>query len=533
MAEKLSVVIITLNEEKNIGRCLEAASQVADEIVVVDSYSTDSTRQICEAWGAKFYQHRFEGYIEQKTYALSKASHPLILSIDADEVLSTKLISNIRQVKQDPRHDAYQLNRMSYYVNRFIRHGHWFPDKKVRLFKKGVGRWGGRNPHDQYLLPKGTTAPLLDGVLYHYTFNSISEHARQANTFSEIGARELEEQPLLFLLFKALFSPLWGFFYGYIGKLGFLDGWYGLVIAMISSHETFLKYAKAITYRYAARRPAEVPEQLPSTSLIISTYNWPQALRLSLESIKRQYLLPNEVIIADDGSTWETRQLIEEYQKDFPVPLHHCWIEDKGFRLAKSRNEALKKARYEYILQIDGDIILHKYFVYDHARFARPGTFVRGSRVLLNAKASERLFNFEADEPSIWMKGTTNFFNGLRVPLLQPFLTSKKRSIEGIRGCNMAYWKKDAFRVNGYNEAIQGWGREDSEFAARLINIGLYKRNLRLGGIEFHLYHKEYDRKLLNKNDDILHRAISEKLTQCEEGLVNLKEHSSEILEFE
>lgn len=243
---KLSVVIITLNEEKNIGKCLDAAWQVADEVVVIDSFSTDRTKIICEEKKAIFVEHRFDGHIQQKNFAIKQASNDYVLSLDADEVLSDRLISSIEKVKQEPLFDAYTINRMSFYVDRFIKHGHWFPDKKIRLFKKGTGNWGGRNPHDLFELVENKKAPILKGVLYHYTFNSIFEHIRQVNNFSEIGAGQLQDQAYLFLIIKAIFSPIWGFLYGYIVRLGFLDGWYGLTIAVLSSTETFLKYAKAI-----------------------------------------------------------------------------------------------------------------------------------------------------------------------------------------------------------------------------------------------------------------------------------------------
>lgn len=516
---KLSVAIITLNEEQSIGKCLDAAWQVADEIVVVDSFSTDRTREICEEKGAVFIEHPFEGHIEQKNYAISKATHEYVLSIDADEILSNQLISSINKVKQNPVHKAYSINRLSHYVDRFIRHGHWFPDKKVRLFRKDVGKWSGRNPHDLFILNEGSRAPLLKGVLYHYTFDSIFDHIRQANNFSEIGAKQLQDQNLFFLIVKAITSPIWGFLYGYLGRLGFLDGWYGLTIAVISSSETFLKYAKAVAFRVEIKDKTKWEKTDPSVSLIISTYNWPEALAKSLESIKKQWLLPNEVIIADDGSREDTKNLIERFQKDFPVPIHHCWIEDKGFRLAKARNEALKLAQYEYILQIDGDIILNKFYVYDHVKFAKKGSFVRGSRVLLTPDASAKVFAGQIKSPNVFMRGVVNFFNGLRVPFLQKLISLKRHSIVGIRGCNMGYWKEDAYLVNGYNEEIEGWGREDSEFVARLVNNGLYKRNLRFGGIQFHIYHKEYDRMLLHKNDDILDATVVEHARYCPNGI--------------
>lgn len=524
MSEKLSAIIITLNEEKNIARCLEAVSQVADEIIIVDSYSMDNTQAICEQFETKFFQNKFVGYIEQKDYAKSLATYDLVLSVDADEVLSNELISSIQKVKADRKFDAYSLNRLSYYVDRFIYHGHWFPDRKIRLFDKNCGQWGGRNPHDQFIPDKAIKVANLDGEVYHYTFNSIAEHMNQANKFSEIGAMGLSESRLFYLVIKALISPIWGFLYGYVLRLGFLDGWYGLIIAIISSVETFLKYGKAITKKYAKQIVSRFKETDSSISLIISTYNWPEALNQTLISVKNQYLLPNEVIIADDGSGEETRQLIEKHKGDFPVPIVHSWIEDKGFRLAKSRNEALKIAKYDYIVQVDGDLFLNKYFIKDHAEFARENCFVRGSRVLLDQKATSSLFSGKIKVPNVLRTGTTNFFNGVRIPLLRNILARKSKSIAGIRGCNMGYWKKDALFVNGYNEQIEGWGREDSEFIARLINHGLYKLNMRLGAVQFHIYHKEYDRTLLNKNDSILKTTMENKIIVCDNGIVNKNE---------
>lgn len=521
MSQKLSVVIITLNEELNIRRCLASAWQVADEVIIIDSYSTDGTKQICLDEGVNFIEHAFEGYIEQKNYAISQSHYDLVLSLDADEVLSNELISSILKVKQNPIYSSYSINRVSHYVDKFIKHGHWYPDVKIRLFKKEVGSWTGKNPHDQFLLTSDGKTVRLKGIIYHYTFSSIFEHITQANKFSEIGAKQFDDQLSLFLALKALFSPIWGFLYGYIGRLGFLDGWRGLTIAIVSSTETFLKYTKALTLRNKLSDDQQ-EKPIPGVTLIITTYNWPEALEQCLTSVKRQTIFPNEVIIADDGSADETRALINKFNEDFPVPLIHCWIEDKGFRAGKARNEALKVSNYEYIVQIDGDTILNQHFIYDHSNFARKGCFIHGSRVLINSAATQRLFKNPPRPPSIFMEGTINFFNGLRIPFMQSLFAVKKRSIIGIRGCNMSYWRKDAIRINGYNEQMTGWGREDSEFVARMVNIGLYRRKLRLGGIQFHLYHKEHDRGRLNKNDIILNDTIEKRLTSCDLGIVEL-----------
>ncbi len=250
-------------------------------------------------------------------------------------------------------------------------------------------------------------------------------------------------------------------------------------------------------------------------SLIISTYNWPEALNLVLRSVLRQSIMPLEVIIADDGSGKETADLIEKYKRIFPVPLKHIWHEDRGFRLAAIRNKAIGEAEGNYIIQIDGDTFLHKHFIKDHIRFARPGVFVSGSRVLLGEKLSSELLK----------SGKTDFcfFNpdlrNRHYQLHLPFLTGKllrpsrdiKKVIKSVRGCNMGFWKNDLLAVNGYNEKITGWGREDSELSARLVNLGLTKINLKFSAIQYHIFHPENDKTSLKTNDQYLWNAIENK----------------------
>ena len=246
MSEKLSVVIITLNEENNIGVCLDAAGQVADEIVVVDSCSTDKTKEICLAKGAKFIEHSFEGHIQQKNYAITQATYDYVLSIDADEVISEKLAHSILEIKQHWQKDAYYLLRRSHYCGKFINHGDWYPDKKIRLFKKGGGNWGGINPHDTIELNRGKSLGKLKGDLEHYTYNTVKEHVDQANKFSSIGARELLARHSRVSILTLILHPGWRFIRSYILRLGFLDGLRGFTIAFIISFETYSKYLKVI-----------------------------------------------------------------------------------------------------------------------------------------------------------------------------------------------------------------------------------------------------------------------------------------------
>jgi len=259
----------------------------------------------------------------------------------------------------------------------------------------------------------------------------------------------------------------------------------------------------------------------PSISLMVSTYNWPDALNMCLISIKKQTVLPDEVIIADDGSGPETQSLISEFQKDFPIPLIHVWQKDEGFQLSRIRNKAIATASGSYIIQIDGDLILERHFIEDHIRFSKTTTFVTGTRVQLSASLSEKLIKDESTSVPLFSKDITNFSNGLRISPLSNLLAEryKAHNLTYVRGCNMAFWKADLLKVNGYNEAIVGWGREDSEIAVRLFNSGIKKRVLKFGGVTFHIYHPESPRQHLPENDLILRNSIEDCIKTCESGL--------------
>lgn len=240
----ISVVIITYNEERNIGRCLESVKDIADEIVVVDSFSTDKTEEICKHYDVTFVKHPFEGHIEQKNYANTHATYPHILSLDADEALSVELKRSISQVKQDWRSDGYYFNRLTSYCGKWIRHAGWYPDRKLRLFDSRKGRWAGVNPHDRYDLERGSSHSWLKGDLLHYSFNTIHEHVDQTNKFSEEGARALFEKGKKTSTLKILVKSTAKFIRNYFFKLGFLDGYYGYLICRVSAFSTFIKYAK-------------------------------------------------------------------------------------------------------------------------------------------------------------------------------------------------------------------------------------------------------------------------------------------------
>ena len=241
---RLSAVIITYNEEKNIGRCLSSLQGIADEIVVVDSGSSDKTREICGQHQVSFHTHPFEGYIGQKNYATSLAKNDFILSIDADEALSDELRQSVLQLKNDWQMDGYTFNRLTNYCGRWIRHCGWYPDRKLRLFKKDSGQWGGRNPHDRFLLKNESRLGFIRGDLHHYSYYTIDEHLDQVNNFTTIDAQAMFDSGKRANAFHLLFKPCIRFIRDYVTRLGFLDGAYGFAICRISAFATFIKYSK-------------------------------------------------------------------------------------------------------------------------------------------------------------------------------------------------------------------------------------------------------------------------------------------------
>lgn len=244
MAILISAVIITYNEQKHIGKCIQSLLLVADEIVVIDSFSTDNTKDICIKLGAKFITNPFQGYIEQKNYAITQASYPYILSLDADEELSPELQQAIIKVKNNCEFDAYYVNRLNNFCGQWIKHSGWYPDRKIRLWKKEVGSWKGINPHDKLELISGAKVGYLQANLLHFTIQSIQQHVAQINHFSEIKAKSLYSRQKKTSFLKVLFKPLVKFAVCYILKLGFLDGFYGLIIAINSGYAEFLIYTK-------------------------------------------------------------------------------------------------------------------------------------------------------------------------------------------------------------------------------------------------------------------------------------------------
>jgi len=241
---KLSVVIITLNEERNIGRCLQSVKSVADDIVVVDSGSTDRTAEICHENGARFIPHAWEGFTATKNFAVHQAAYPLILALDADEALSEDLKKSILQAKKSNNTFAGQVNRLTNYCGKWIKHCGWYPDRKIRLFNRSTARWTGMLIHESVETDPGIGIWQLEGDLLHYSYYTIADHIAQANRFTDLTAHEAWLKGRRASLWQILLNPLARFVRDYFFRAGFLDGYYGFVVCRISAHATFLKYAK-------------------------------------------------------------------------------------------------------------------------------------------------------------------------------------------------------------------------------------------------------------------------------------------------
>jgi len=250
---KVSACIISFNEEKKIEECMESLLPVVDEIIIVDSLSTDRTLEIAAKYTDKLFEQKFLGHIEQKNLAVEKASNDWVLGLDCDERLSEQLQQSILSIKDTlDNADAYCMPRKTFYIYRWLNHC-WYPDIKTRLFNRKTAHWGGTNPHD-HIITDGTNVVLLDGDIEHYSFDSISDHLKTIDRFTEIGADELIRKNKSFNVLSPITHASWIFIKLYIVKRGFLDGFAGLLVSVLSYMHVFVKYSKALIKRRADKQ---------------------------------------------------------------------------------------------------------------------------------------------------------------------------------------------------------------------------------------------------------------------------------------
>jgi len=257
----------------------------------------------------------------------------------------------------------------------------------------------------------------------------------------------------------------------------------------------------------------------PSIALVINTFNQPEYLARVLAAVARQHTPPDEVLLADDGSGPETREVFARWAAGQAGRTRHLWQANEGFRRSRILNQSIAAATSEYLVFLDGDTLPHPRFVADHREFARSGFFVQGHRALVEQKAAAwfGLGELDADRcRAFWQGQLRGGKNAWRWPMP---LTTVKDHLRGIRGCNLAIWRADLVRVNGYNEDFTGWGREDSELALRLLNSGVWRRDLRGRALCYHLWHPPASRAQLTQNDTRLQAAMESAARRCEHGL--------------
>jgi len=255
------------------------------------------------------------------------------------------------------------------------------------------------------------------------------------------------------------------------------------------------------------------------TALIITTFNNPEVLALSLTTALQQTVPPNEIIVADDGSSTETTDLVRRFAEDSATPIQHCWQENRGFRAARCRNVAIAKSSADYCILIDGDIMLDSHFIEDHIHYATRGYFVQGSRVILSEDATKQILQSRNTQVGFFDHSVGNRKNCIRSTFLSKLFSLKNCKLGGIKTCNFAFWKSDAMMVNGFNEEFVGWGQEDTEFAARLLYSGVCRQNIRFNALAFHLFHPIAARDSLSKNDALLMNTQENKKGWCKNGI--------------
>ncbi|MFY4724221.1 glycosyltransferase family 2 protein [Campylobacter jejuni] len=509
--KQISVIIIVKNAEQTLLECLNSLKDFG-EIILLNNESSDNTLKIANEFKKDFanlhiYHSAFIGFGALKNLALSYAKNEWILNIDADEVLENECIIELKNLELK-KEDIIALSRKNLYKGEWIKACGWWPDYVLRIFNKNFTHFNDNLVHESLVLLSNAKKIHLKNGLRHYAFRDISHLIDKMQHYSSLWAKQNMHKKSGIL--KANLRAFWTFFKNYFLKNGFLYGYKGFMISICSALGVFFKYMKLY----------ELQKQKPKTcALIITTYNQKERLKLVLDSVKNLSFLPNEVLIADDGSKEDTAKLIKEYQKDFPCILKHIWQEDKGFRAATSRNKAVNASNSEYIILIDGDMILDKNFIADHLKFASFKTILQGSRIILNENESKELLsknNFNLAFNKKCFKNQRNIFLAKCVykfsKLTKKFF-KKSQLVKGSKTCNMSFYKSDFESIEGFNEKFIGWGREDSEFVARfLFNNGVLKR-LKFNALAYHIYHKENSKNMLEINHQIYLKTIKNKKT--------------------
>jgi len=535
---KISAVIITFNEEKNIERCIRSVQRVADEILVVDSFSTDRTEEICQNLGARFIKHKFEGFRDQKNFAISQASFDYILALDADEALSVELEKKVLEVKNDWKSDGYRFIRLNNYCGKWIFYTDWYPEKRIRLFDRRKGAWHGANIHEVVRMKHGAKVTTLKGHLLHWRYQSYEEHIDEINRYSTISAQEYYKMGVKAGHLKIFFHTTWRFIHSFFIRRGFSSGFNGLLISFLLAKHCFVKYAKLRKLYKANRKRQPYPyinilnmpvSNKPLASVIITTYNQPEWLRKTLWGFELQTEKRFEVLVADDGSGDETNQVIEEFKSRGLLNIIHVWHPDNGFQKCQILNKAILQTNSDYLIFTDGDCIPRNDFVEVHIKNARQGMFLSGGYLKLVKSVSDMISNNDVKEGvpfnySWLLKNgqpfTYKFLKLTQKPFLKKLLNTITTTKPTWNGHNASGWKDDIIAVNGYNEDMQ-YGGLDRELGERLMNYGIKGKQIRYSAVCLHLDHpRPYRTKSTwDKNYQIRKEVKKKKLKWTKNGI--------------
>lgn len=356
---KISAVIITYNEERNIARCIESVKPVVDEVVILDCFSQDRTREIAEAHGATFYLQEFLGFARQKNRAVALATHDVVLSLDADEYLSSELTQSILEVKSNWTKDGYMFNRLSSFEGTWITTCGWYPDQKLRLWDRRKGTWQGDGVHERVDMVKGATTMAIKGDLFHRAYDNISQFLQKNQSYSTIHA-QVNRYRTSSSVFKIIYKTVFAFFKAYILRGGILDGYKGLVISGSTAHWVFYKYAKLLEANRSVR-----------VSLIVESAGEMSDLERTLTYIRNQKELPAEVIV--NGKLARAATKVRGLATNFPTPIR--FVDSAN---TNAISEAVNIATEEYVLVLKDHAKLSTQFLSQHKAKAWKGKIVSG-----------------------------------------------------------------------------------------------------------------------------------------------------------
>jgi GT2 family glycosyltransferase len=461
---KISAVIITYNEEENIGKCIDSLVSVADEILIVDSYSKDKTKEECVKRNVKFIQHPFYGHVEQKNYALENAEYDYVISLDGDEYLSEELAQSILDVKESLNGDAYFFSRLSSYEGKWIRYTDWYPDRKLRLWNRNFGKWGGANPHDKVILNQKVDTKLLKGELLHKAYKNADQLVIKANQYSSVfaqSARVLVGSSY----FKVVYKTIYTFFRNYFLRAGILSGLAGLQISFANATYTFFKYSKLLALNRSLPVFNEPKNSFKPNgiSVVIPNFNgrklFPHTIP-PLLSVMAELILPYEIIVSDDCSTDDS---VEYLTQNFPSIRVIKSDINKGF--SSTINKGIFQAKYDLVLLLNSDIILTSgYFTHQLKYFDDKDTFGVMGRII--GWNDERIQD-AARLPE---------FHGLKIKTSGNYLL-KSMGEESLytlylSGANALVNRKKLIELGGFDEIFSPFYIEDCDLSFRAWRLG-------------------------------------------------------------